>query len=191
MKKILLIDNFDSFSYNLYQLFGEFNQNIEVVRNTISIKEIEKINPSAIILSPGPKTPNEAGICLEAIKYFGSKLPILGICLGHQSIAQAFGAKIIHAPKVMHGKISMINVDNSSAMFKNLEPRIQVARYHSLVAQNDTISDEIKITAKTDDDIIMALEHKKYKIYGLQFHPESILTTCGRELAKNFLEQIK
>lgn len=191
MKKILLIDNFDSFSYNLYQLFGKFNQNIEVVRNTISIKEIEKINPSAIILSPGPKTPNEAGICLEAIKYFGSKLPILGICLGHQSIAQAFGAKIIHAPKVMHGKISMINVDNSSAMFKNLEPRIQVARYHSLVAQNDTISDEIKITAKTDDDIIMALEHKKYKIYGLQFHPESILTTCGRELAKNFLEQIK
>lgn len=190
-KTILLIDNFDSFSYNLYQLIGSIYPDIKVVRNTITINEIEAIDPAAIILSPGPGRPSDAGICIDAIKHFKGKVPILGICLGHQSIAEAFGGKVVYADKIMHGKTSLISIDTSSKIFKGLPPKIEVARYHSLIADKDTLGDELKVIAKTYNGIIMALKHKKYDIYGLQFHPESILTLSGKILAQNFLEIIE
>ncbi len=189
---ILLIDNFDSFSYNLFQLIGSFEPDIKVVRNNgTTIKEVEKLNPKAIIISPGPGKPSEAGICEDVIKYFAAKKPILGICLGHQAICEVFGAYITYAPKVMHGKTSVINIDNKSEIFKNLPEKIQVARYHSLAADNKEFPKELNIIAKTEDNIIMAVKHKDYDIYGLQFHPESVLTPEGKTIAKNFMEIIK
>ncbi len=187
---ILLIDNYDSFSYNLYQLIGEIYSNIKVIRNNeLTIKEIEKLNPSSIIISPGPGKPKNAGICEAVIKYFASKIPILGICLGHQAICEVFGAKITYAKEIMHGKTSEIKLDNSEkSIFKNMPDRITVGRYHSLIADVNTIPKELIITAKTDDDTVMAVQHRKYPIFGLQFHPESILTPMGKSIALNFLE---
>ena len=193
MSQILLIDNFDSFSYNLYQLIGGINPEIQVIRNNEkTVFEIENMTPDAIILSPGPGKPSNAGICIDVIKYFKGKLPILGICLGHQAICEAFGVKITYAKSIMHGKTSKISINTGSGIFKGLKEQITVARYHSLVADNDTLPEELEIIGKTEDDnTIMAVKHREFDIYGLQFHPESVLTPDGRKMAENFLQIIK
>jgi len=186
---ILLIDNYDSFSYNLYQLLGSINPNIEVARNdALSIKEIEKMSPDYIVISPGPGKPSDAGICIELIKSLHSKIPILGICLGHQAIFEAFGGTVSYASKLMHGKSSQITVDNNDTLFKGLPQTIQAARYHSLAGIKSTLPDSLKITAWTKDDEIMAVCHKQFPVYGVQFHPESILTPNGKIIAENFLK---
>ena len=185
---VILIDNYDSFSYNLYQLIGTVNPDIKVIRNDeMSVKEIEELKPTHIILSPGPGKPGDAGICEEAVLYFKGKVPILGVCLGHQAICEAFGAVISHAKRLMHGKKSFINIDTSCGIFNGIEDKVEVARYHSLIALKETIPDELKITVVTDDDEVMAVKHNNYDIYGVQFHPESIMTKTGIIMIKNFL----
>ncbi len=185
---ILLIDNYDSFSYNLYQLIGSISPDIKVIRNDeMTIDEIKELNPSHIILSPGPGKPKDAGICIKAAKELGKSIPVLGVCLGHQSIYEAFGGTVSYASKLMHGKQSVVTVDTSSTLFNNMNERIKVARYHSLAAIKDTLPDCIKITAWTDDNAIMAIEHTQFPIYGVQFHPESILTPDGKIIIENFL----
>ena len=184
---ILVIDNYDSFTYNLVQYIGEIESNIEVYRNDkITIKEIEKIKPSHIVISPGPCTPNEAGISLELIKYFYNKIPILGVCLGHQSIGQAFGGKVSRAPYLMHGKTSMIHHKNENIL-QNLDNPFIATRYHSLIVERDNFPECLDIIAWTEDNLIMGLKHNKFPVYGVQFHPESILTNGGKQLLKNFL----
>lgn len=186
---ILLVDNYDSFSYNLYQLIGELNPDIKVIRNDeMTVEEIEKLNPSRIILSPGPGKPKDAGICEEIVQKLGSKIPILGVCLGHQAICEVYGATITYAPELMHGKQSVAIVDNSSLLFKGMEKEIKVARYHSLVADKNTVPDELLVTASLKDGEIMAVKHKIYPVYGVQFHPESILTPEGKQILINFME---
>lgn len=188
---ILLIDNFDSFSYNLYQFMGEINPDIKVVRNDeLTIEEIEKLNPEKIVISPGPGKPCDAGICEDVIRHFAPLKPILGICLGHQAICEVFGAKVTYAKEIMHGKTSVISIDLTSPIFKGLPQTIKVARYHSLVADISTIPEELKVIGKTDDDVVMAVSHKKYNVFGLQFHPESILTPNGKIIIRNFIEGI-
>ncbi|MGD8483968.1 MAG: aminodeoxychorismate/anthranilate synthase component II [Thioalkalispiraceae bacterium] len=190
---LLMIDNYDSFTYNLVQYFGELGVEVVVHRNDqISIEEIEKLKPEYLVISPGPCTPNEAGISMEAIKHFAGKLPILGVCLGHQSIGQVFGGKIIHAKQIMHGKTSMM-YHKDSGVFSGIENPFEATRYHSLVIEKETIPDCLEITAWTQDengnmDEIMGVRHKQYAIQGMQFHPESILTNAGHQLLKNFLE---
>ncbi len=185
---ILLIDNYDSFSYNLYQLIGFLNSDIKVIRNdAASIKEIEKIKPEAIILSPGPGRPEDAGICLDVIKELGCKIPILGVCLGHQAICMAYGGRISYAKKLMHGKQSQTTLDLTCPIFQGLSENIPVARYHSLSLLEETLPACLTITARADDGEVMAVRHKNYPVYGLQFHPESILTPEGRSIMKNFL----
>ena len=186
---ILLIDNYDSFSYNVYQLIGSINPDIKVIRNDeLTIPEIEALNPSHIIISPGPGKPSEAGICEEVIKYFAGKKPIMGICLGHQAICEVFGATVSYAKQLMHGKQSVARLDNSSVLFKGMDDKMTVARYHSLAAKPDTIPDCLKVTATTDDGEVMAVEHRDYPVYGVQFHPESVLTPEGKKIMVNFLE---
>lgn len=186
---ILLIDNYDSFSYNLYQLIGQVNDNIKVCRNDkITIDEIKDLNPDVIILSPGPGRPENAGICIDIIKEFYNKIPILGVCLGHQAICAAFGGEISYANKLMHGKSSIAKLNNDK-IFKNLD-EITVGRYHSLSLVESTLPKDLEIIAKTKDNEIMAVKHKKYNVYGLQFHPESILTPDGLTIIKNFIEGI-
>ena len=186
---ILLIDNYDSFSYNVYQLIGSINPDIKVIRNDeLTIPEIEALNPSHIIISPGPGKPSEAGICEEVIKYFAGKKPIMGICLGHQAICEVFGATVTYAKRLMHGKQSVARLDNSSVLFKGMDDKMTVARYHSLAAKPDTIPDCLKVTATTDDGEVMAVEHRDFKVYGVQFHPESVLTPEGKTIMENFLE---
>lgn len=185
---ILLIDNYDSFSYNLYQLIGSIDPDIKVVRNDeMTIEEIEKAAPSHIILSPGPGRPSDAGVCEEAARYFAGKIPVLGVCLGHQAICEAYGATVSYAKQLMHGKQSVIEIDNTDKIFKGLPEKITGARYHSLAAVEDTIPEELKVTARTDDGEIMAVRHRDLDVYGLQFHPESILTPDGRVMLENFL----
>ncbi len=185
---ILLIDNYDSFSYNVYQLIGSINPDIKVIRNDeLTIPEIEALNPSHIIISPGPGKPSEAGICEEVIKYFAGKKPIMGICLGHQAICEVFGATVTYAKRLMHGKQSVARLDNSSVLFKGMDDKMTVARYHSLAAKPDTIPDCLKVTATTDDGEVMAVEHRDYPVYGVQFHPESVLTPDGKKIMVNFL----
>lgn len=187
---ILLIDNYDSFSYNLYQLIGSIRDDIKVIRNDeMTVNEIEKLNPELIFLSPGPGKPSEAGICIETVKYFAGKIPILGVCLGHQAICEAFGGVVSYAKELMHGKTSIANLDTESRIFKGMDREIQVARYHSLAAIKESLPDCLKIIAETDDGEIMAVEHKEYPVYGLQFHPESVLTPDGYKIMKNFLER--
>lgn len=187
---ILLIDNYDSFSYNLYQLIGSISPDIKVIRNDeMTIDEIKELNPSHIILSPGPGKPKDAGICIKAAKELGKSIPVLGVCLGHQSIYEAFGGTVSYASKLMHGKQSVVTVDTSSTLFNNMNERIKVARYHSLAAIKDTLPNCIKITAWTDDNEIMAIEHTQFPIYGVQFHPESILTPDGKIIIENFLNR--
>lgn len=186
---ILLIDNYDSFSYNLYQLIGTINPDIKVIRNDeMTVEEIEQLAPEYIILSPGPKAPKDAGVCMDVAKKLAGKSKILGVCLGHQSICEAYGATVSYAKQLMHGKQSSCKIDNTSPIFKGLEKAVPVARYHSLSAVESTMPDCLEIIAKTDDDEIMAVKHKNYDIYGLQFHPESIMTPDGITMLKNFLE---
>ncbi|WP_033153920.1 anthranilate synthase component II [Pseudobutyrivibrio ruminis] len=185
---ILLIDNYDSFSYNLFQLVGEIEPDIKVCRNDeIRISDIEKLNPSHIIISPGPGKPSEAGICEEIVTHFAGKIPILGVCLGHQAICEAFGANVTYAKELMHGKQSRVQVDNSCKLFKGLPNSVDVARYHSLAADKDSLPEVLKAVATTKDGEIMAVAHKEYEVYGLQFHPESILTTDGKRMIENFI----
>lgn len=185
---ILLIDNYDSFSYNLFQMVGEINPDVKVIRNDeMTVEEIEMLKPSHIILSPGPGRPADAGICERVVDYFKGKVPILGVCLGHQAICEVFGGTIGYADKLMHGKTSMVTLDLSSKIFGGMEPKIQVARYHSLTAVKDSLLDNLKVIAKTKTDEIMAVEHVEYPIYGVQFHPESILTPNGKQILERFL----
>ena len=186
---ILLIDNYDSFTYNLVQYLGTLKPEIKVVRNDkITIEEIRKVNPTHLVLSPGPGYPKDAGICEDVVKAFRGTIPILGICLGHQAICEAYGAVIAPAEKLMHGKKSTITLDEKCEIFKGLGRKTDAARYHSLVAKKDTMPEELEVTAVSEEGEIMAVKHKKYHIYGLQFHPESILTSQGMQILKNFLE---
>ncbi len=191
---LLMLDNYDSFTYNLVQYFGELGADVHVHRNDkITIEEIEALNPEKIVISPGPCTPNEAGISLDVIKHFSGKKPILGVCLGHQSIGQAFGGDIVHASEIMHGKTSLVYHNNSS-VFKGISNPVTATRYHSLVIDKNTIPDCFEITAWTQTeagelDEIMGIRHKTLPIEGVQFHPESILTEQGHELLKNFLDR--
>jgi len=186
---LLMIDNYDSFTYNLVQYLAEIGQEVKVVRNDkISIEEINKLNPQYIVISPGPCTPNEAGISLELIEAFKGKIPILGVCLGHQSIGQAFGGKIIHAQTIMHGKTSKIS-HNNKGVFRGIKNPFIATRYHSLVIEKHTLPNCFDITAWTDDNEIMGIKHKELAIEGVQFHPESILSEHGHDLLKNFLDQ--
>ncbi|GIR05919.1 MAG: glutamine amidotransferase [Candidatus Pelagibacterales bacterium] len=188
---ILLIDNYDSFTYNLVHYVEELGHNVQVYRNDkISLKKIAKLNPKKIIISPGPCTPNEAGICLELVKRFYDKMPILGVCLGHQSIGQAFGAKIIKASKIMHGKTSKVS-NLGSKIFKGLPTSFEATRYHSLVIKNGTLPKNFRVISETIDNkknVIMGIEHENYPCYGVQFHPESIASVpFGKKIMKNFL----
>ncbi|AMH94874.1 anthranilate synthase component II TrpG [methanogenic archaeon ISO4-H5] len=185
---ILLIDNYDSFSYNLYQLIGSLDPEIKVVRNdALSVKEIDALNPKAIIVSPGPGRPEDAGICIEAIRELGPKYPILGVCLGHQSICAAYGATITYAKELMHGKQSSVSLEKD-AIFEGVENGALVARYHSLAADPSTIPSCLKVIATADDGEIMAVKHTDYPVYGLQFHPESVMTPSGKTILANFLK---
>lgn len=188
---ILLIDNFDSFTYNLYQQVSKLGMEMLVVRNdAITIEEIKQLNPQAIIISPGPGTPSEAGVSIEVIQQLYQTYPILGICLGHQSIGAAFGANIVQAKTIMHGKISCIK-HNYSSLFKCFSDTISVMRYHSLVIDESTLSEELEVLARAqDDNEIMAIKHRAYPVYGLQFHPESIGTEQGNELMRSFIETL-
>jgi anthranilate synthase/aminodeoxychorismate synthase-like glutamine amidotransferase len=186
---ILIIDNYDSFVYNIYQYICEIEPNTQVIRNdAISLSEIEKMRPSHIVLSPGPKTPAEAGISIELVKRFYSQIPILGICLGHQAIAAAFGGKIVPTDYFMHGKSSELELLEPSAIFKGLEKKFSVGRYHSLVIEKDTLPSCFKLTATSNKaKVIMAIEHREAHLFGVQFHPESILSEHGKTILKNFL----
>ena len=190
---LLMIDNYDSFTYNVVQYFGELGADVKVVRNDeITIEEIEKLNPDQLVISPGPCTPNEAGISVEAIKHFAGKLPILGICLGHQSIAAAFGGNIIRAGKVMHGKTSDVYHEDKG-VFNHLNKPFTATRYHSLVIEKETLPDCLEVTSWTNNEDgsmeeIMGVQHKTLAIQGVQFHPESILTEHGHDLLENFLK---
>ena len=191
---LLMIDNYDSFTYNLVQYFGELGQEVKTVRNDeISIEEIEEISPEFIVISPGPCTPNEAGISLEVIKYFTGKIPILGVCLGFQSLVQAFGGNIIGAKEIMHGKVSEV-FHKDIGVFKNLKSPLNATRYHSLVADQSSLPECFEITSWTEDntsqlDEIMGVRHKEYALEGVQFHPESILTEHGHEMLDNFINE--
>lgn len=189
---ILLIDNYDSFTFNLYQYFGELGEETVVIRNDkITINEITKINPDAIILSPGPGRPEHAGICLDIIQAFHQTVPILGICLGHQAIGHAFGATIDRAKEIKHGKISKIK-HNGSSLFQYMQQPIDVMRYHSLVIVSGTLPGSFKVLARSmEDNEIMAIQHERYPLFGLQFHPESIGTTQGKKIIENFLHQMR
>ena len=185
----ILIDNYDSFSYNLYQLVGAINPDIKVIRNDeFTYEEIEAMNPDHIIISPGPGRPSDAGMCEEAVRYFAGKVPILGVCLGHQGICEVYGCTISHAKQLMHGKKSRIHIDNNSPIFKGLDEEMDAARYHSLVAVRETVPDVLQVIGEDKNGEVMAVQHKTYPVYGLQFHPESILTPQGRIILENFLD---
>ncbi|MDH5571736.1 MAG: aminodeoxychorismate/anthranilate synthase component II [Gammaproteobacteria bacterium] len=191
---LLMIDNYDSFTYNLVQYFGELGADVCVHRNDqITVAEIEKLDPDHIVVSPGPCNPDKAGISMEAIRYFAGKKPVLGVCLGHQSIGQVFGGKIVHANKIMHGKTSMI-IHKGLGVFRDLPSPFEATRYHSLVIEKASLPDCLEITAWTENDKgeideMMGVRHKQYNVEGMQFHPESILTEHGHQLLKNFLEK--
>lgn len=189
---ILLIDNYDSFSYNLYQLIGEIRPDLKVIRNDEkTIEEIRKLKPDAIVLSPGPGRPEYAGICIPVVKELGAEIPILGVCLGHQSICAAYGGENTYAKKLMHGKTSELVVEEDNKLFQGIDQPIQIGRYHSLAAKEETLPEELKVTARTVDGEIMAVEHRTNPVYGLQFHPESILTPEGKKMLENFFRQIE
>lgn len=184
---IIMIDNYDSFTYNLYQYIGTINPDIMVFRNDkITVDEVLNMKPSHIILSPGPGYPAAAGICIDLIKRAGN-IPILGVCLGHQAIGEAFGAKIVHAPQIMHGKSDIITLNGSCELYKGLGIKAEVGRYHSLVIDDKTIPECLQITAESDDGCIMGVKHTERPVYGIQFHPESVLTPNGMKMIENFL----
>lgn len=185
---IVLIDNYDSFSYNLYQMAGSFGQEILVIRNDEkTVAEIAAMKPERIILSPGPGKPHDAGICVEAAAYFAGKVPLLGVCLGHQAICEAYGATVSYAKTLMHGKQSLMKVDTESVLFRGLSQAIKGARYHSLAVLAETLPDVLQVTARADDNEVMAVQHRDYPLYGVQFHPESILTPEGSHILSNFI----
>lgn len=187
---ILLIDNYDSFSYNLYQLIGKTDAGIQVIRNDeLTVGQIGELAPSHIILSPGPGRPSDAGVCIGVVKEFAGKIPILGVCLGHQAICEAYGAEISHAKQLMHGKQSEVSVDTGCRLFYGLPEKIMAARYHSLAAKEDTLPGELIVTGRAPDGEIMAVRHKTHEVYGVQFHPESILTPDGETMLRNFLNK--
>lgn len=186
---ILLIDNYDSFSYNLYQLVGEISPDIKVIRNDeMTVEEIRRLSPDKIILSPGPGRPENAGIIIDVVKQLGNEIPVLGVCLGHQAICMAFGAAVTYAKRLMHGKQSNVKFDKECPLFKGCPDIAKVARYHSLAADANTLPECLKVTALTDDGEVMAVQHKEYPIYGVQFHPESIMTPDGKTILKNFID---
>jgi anthranilate synthase/aminodeoxychorismate synthase-like glutamine amidotransferase len=185
---ILVIDNYDSFTYNLVQYLGELGAQLEVRRNDqTTVDEIVRMSPERIVISPGPKTPTEAGICLEVIRSFSGEVPILGVCLGHQSIGQAFGGKVVRAPELMHGKTSMISHDGKT-VFAGLPNPFPATRYHSLIVERSSLPECLEISATSPDGLIMGLRHKSLKVEGVQFHPESVLTEAGKQLLANFLK---
>jgi anthranilate synthase/aminodeoxychorismate synthase-like glutamine amidotransferase len=185
---ILVLDNYDSFTYNLVQYFGELGADLHVVRNDqITVAGIEKLAPERIVVSPGPCTPHEAGISCELVKTFGQRLPVLGVCLGHQCIGEVYGGEVVRADRLMHGKTSPI-LHTAKGVFKNLPSPFEATRYHSLIVKRDTLPDVLEITAETAEGEIMGLQHKTLPVHGVQFHPESILTTEGKRLLRNFLE---
>ena len=187
---ILLIDNYDSFTFNIYHYLGEIGAKVDVYRNDkIGIEEILELNPKAIVLSPGPCTPNEAGICIDIVKKLHSKYPIFGICLGHQSIGQAFDGDIIQCPEIMHGKVCEIKHTNHK-LFKGISTSFKATRYHSLIIERNSLNNDFEIIAQTDQNIIMGIAHKKFYTYGLQFHPESIGTKVGKTILNNYLKII-
>lgn len=186
---ILIIDNYDSFTYNLYQLIGVFEPDIRVIYNDeMSVEAIKKLNPSHIVISPGPGRPENAGICEDVVRSLADTFPILGICLGHQAICEAFGAEIVYAKTLMHGKESMIHIANGSPIFRGLPPLLQAGRYHSLAVNRATLPDEILVIAETDDGEVMGIKHREFNVYGLQFHPESILTPDGTRIIENLIK---
>ncbi len=186
---ILLIDNYDSFTFNLYQYLGELGRDVTVFRNDeITLEEIHNLNPEQIVLSPGPGRPNQAGIIIDLVKSFYDKIPILGVCLGFQAIGMAFGGTIIRAPDIYHGKATRIN-HVGTGMFQGLSQQIEVGRYHSLIIEKESLPDSFAITAWTEDNLIMGIRHRQYLMEGIQFHPESILTKCGKQMLNNFLAQ--
>lgn len=188
---LLIIDNYDSFTYNLYQYIGEMYPDIAVYRNdAVTCEEIEGMRPSAIVLSPGPGYPDSAGITLDAVRRFAGRIPMLGVCLGHQSIVQAMGGRIIHAKELMHGKQCGISLDGGCPLFDGLPEKIKVARYHSLAADTASLPSCLKVTARAADGEIMAVQHNEYPLYGLQFHPESVITEHGKQMLKNFLTKV-
>ena len=185
---IVLIDNYDSFSYNVYQLTASVEPDVKVIRNDeMTVEEIEALKPSHIILSPGPGKPKDAGICEDVIRHFTGKVPILGICLGHQAICEVFGATVTYAKELMHGKQSEAFLDTDSVLFCGMTKKITVARYHSLAAAPDTMPEILRVTARTADGEIMAVEHREHAVYGVQFHPESVLTPNGLKIMENFV----
>jgi len=186
---VLLVDNYDSFTYNLYQYLGELGAEIRVVRNDeLSAEAAIALSPERIVISPGPGTPDQAGITLDLIRRAAGRIPVLGVCLGHQALGQAFGGEVRRAPKLMHGKTSQIHHDGRS-VFARLPDPFTATRYHSLVVERDSVPESLEISAWTDDGIVMGLRHREYPLEGVQFHPESILTTVGKDLLRNFLEQ--
>ena len=188
---ILLIDNYDSFSYNLYQLVGELEPDIQVIRNdAMTVEEIRKLHPDRIILSPGPGRPEDAGVTVEVAKTLGKDIPILGVCLGHQAICAAFGATVTYAKQLMHGKQSQVRFDVDCPLFRGCPEIAPVARYHSLAADAATIPDCLTVTGRTTDGEVMAVQHKEYPIFGVQFHPESILTPDGKTMLRNFIQEV-
>ncbi|MBA2252687.1 MAG: aminodeoxychorismate/anthranilate synthase component II [Nitrospirales bacterium] len=185
---LLMIDNYDSFTYNLVQYFGELGEDVQVYRNDkITIDDIEALRPQRIVISPGPCTPKEAGVSVDAIRHFAGRLPLLGVCLGHQSLAVAFGGEVIRAERLMHGKTSMIHHDGKT-MFRNLPNPFEATRYHSLIVNRSTLPDCFEISAETAEGEIMGMRHRTLGVEGVQFHPESILTTSGKDLLRNFLK---
>ena len=189
---ILLIDNYDSFTYNLVQVIGTINPDIKVIRNdAMSVEEIEKLKPSHIILSPGPGYPKDAGVCEEVVRKLQGKIPILGVCLGHQAICEAFGGEVSYAKELMHGKKKTIYTVGKSRIFEGLGDSFQAARYHSLAALKDKLPDVLKVTAEAEDGEIMAVEHTEYPIYGVQFHPESVMTPDGKKMIENFINVVR
>ena len=185
---ILLIDNYDSFFYNLYQLIGTVKDDLKVIRNDeMTVEEIEALHPELIVLSPGPGKPSDAGVCVQVVKELGEKIPIFGVCLGHQAICEAYGATVSYAKQLMHGKTSMAKLDTSATLFQGIEPEIQVARYHSLAAVPETMPETLKITAMTEDGEVMAVQHQTYPVYGVQFHPESVLTPDDIKIIENLI----
>ena len=189
---ILLIDNYDSFSYNLYQLIGSLEPDIRVIRNdAMTVEEIAALNPAGIILSPGPGRPEDAGVCIKVVRQLGGRFPILGVCLGHQAICKAFGATVTFARELMHGKQSIAELDTATPLFAGLPPQVPVARYHSLAADPDTIPACLQVTARVANGEVMAVQHTTHPIFGVQFHPESIMTPDGPVMLKNFIELTK
>jgi anthranilate synthase component 2 len=185
---VLLVDNYDSFTYNLYQYLGELGAEVRVVRNDeLSAEAAIALSPARIVISPGPGTPDQAGITLDLIRRAAGRIPVLGVCLGHQALGQAFGGEVRRAPKLMHGKTSQIHHDGRS-VFARLPDPFTATRYHSLVVERDSVPEALEISAWTDDGIVMGLRHREYPLEGVQFHPESILTTVGKDLLRNFLE---